>query len=68
MIHEGVMDEVDEAAVAAALRRQRDDPDDHDVSLIEECLSLTPEARLRRLVAWVNLVAEARSRPSEPAP
>jgi len=68
MTREDAMDEVNEAAVAAALRRQQHDPLDHDVSLIEECLSLAPEARLQRLVAWVNFVAEARSRPREPGP
>ena len=36
----------DETAVQDALRRQIEDPEDHDVSLIEECLSLTPDERL----------------------
>src|SRR5262249_36813647 len=33
---------VDETAVREAIRRQVEDPEDHDVSLIEECLRLTP--------------------------
>ena len=36
----------DETAVQDALRRQIEDPEDHDVSLIEECLSRTPDERL----------------------
>lgn len=50
----------DETAVQDALRRQTEDPEDHDVSLIEECLSLTPDARLQRLTSWVAFVASAR--------
>lgn len=50
----------DETAVQDALRRQIADPEDHDVSLIEECLSLTPDARLQRLTSWVAFVASAR--------
>jgi len=50
----------DETAVQAALRRQIEDPEDHDVSLIEECLGLTPDKRLQRLTIWVAFVASAR--------
>jgi len=50
----------DETAVQDALRRQIEDPEDHDVSLIEECLSLTPDERLQRLTSWVAFVASAR--------
>jgi hypothetical protein len=46
--------------VQDALRRQIEDPADHDVSLIEECLSLTPDERLQRLTSWVAFVASAR--------
>jgi len=52
--------EGDETAVQDALRRQIEDPEDHDVSLIEECLSLTPDERLQRLPSWVAFVASAR--------
>jgi len=38
----------DETAVQDALRRQIEDPEDHDVSLIEECLGLTPDERIDR--------------------
>ena len=50
----------DETAVQDAVRRQIEDPEDHDVSLIEECLSLTPDERLQRLTSWVAFVASAR--------
>ena len=50
----------DAAAVREALRRQAEVPEDHDLSLIEECLRLTPEQRLKRLTSWVALVASAR--------
>ena len=50
----------DEAAIQGALRRQIEDPLDHDVALIEECLSLTPDERLQRLTSWVAFVASAR--------
>ena len=51
---------VDETAVQDALRGQIEDPVDHDVSLIEECLGLTPDERLQRLTSWVAFVASAR--------
>ena len=50
----------DDTAVREALRRQVEDPADHDLSLIEECLRLTPEQRLERLTSWVALIASAR--------
>ncbi len=50
----------DETSVQDALRRQIEDPEDHDMSLIEECLSLTPDERLHRLTSWVAFVASAR--------
>jgi hypothetical protein len=50
----------DEASVRDAVRRQIEDPEDHDVSLIDECLSLTPDERLRKLTSWVAFVASAR--------
>ena len=53
-------DPSDETAVQDALRRQIENPEDHDVSLIEECLSLTPDERLQRLTSWVAFVASAR--------
>ena len=51
---------VNEASVRDALRRQIEHPEDHDVSLIDECLSLTPDERLQRLTSWVAFVASAR--------
>ena len=42
------------------MRRQIEDPLDHDVALIEECLGLTPDERLQRLTSWVAFVASAR--------
>ena len=50
---------VDETAVRDALRRQIEDPEDHDASLIEVSLRLTPEQRLQRLTTWVAFVASA---------
>lgn len=50
----------DAAAVRNALRRQIEDPEDHDVSLLEQCLSLTPDERLQRLTNWVAFVSSAR--------
>ena len=50
----------DDVAVSQAGRRQIEVPEDHDLSLIEECLRLTPEQRLQRLTSWVALVASAR--------
>lgn len=49
-----------ETSVQDALRRQIEDPEDHDVSLVEECLGLTPDERLQRLTSWVAFVASAR--------
>lgn len=56
---------VDAGAVEAALLRQRTDPDDHDLGLIEESLRLTPDERIQRLKAWVNVARRARARPKE---
>jgi hypothetical protein len=52
--------QADENAVHEALRCQSEDPEDHDLGLIEECLRLTPEQRLQRLTSWVAFVASAR--------
>jgi hypothetical protein len=51
---------VDEAAVAAALRRQAEDPDDHDRSLITERLSWTPEQRLEANAAFLRFYLKIR--------
>jgi hypothetical protein len=45
---------VDEAAVRAVLRRQEEDPDEHDRSLIAERLSWTPDERLEANAAFVR--------------
>ena len=42
------------------MHRQIEDPLDHDVTLIEVCLGLTPDERLQRLTSWVAFVASAR--------
>jgi hypothetical protein len=55
---------VDEAAVAAALRRQADDPDDHDRSLITERLSWSPQQRLEANAAFLRFYL--RMRPDGP--
>jgi hypothetical protein len=51
---------VDEAAVAAALRRQADDPDDHDRSLITERLSWSPQQRLEANAAFLRFYLRVR--------
>ncbi len=55
---------VDEAAVAAALRRQAEDPDDHDRSLITERLSWSPQQRLEANAAFLRFYL--RMRPEGP--
>ena len=57
-----------ETAVQDALRGQIEDPLDHDVTLIEECLGLTPDQRLQRLTSWVAFVASARPIDDSPEP
>lgn len=49
-----------DARILEALRRQVEDEEDHDLGLIEECLRLTPDERLERLAAWVDLIATSR--------
>ena len=51
---------VDEAAVAAAVRRQAEDPDDHDRSLITERLSWTPQQRLEANAAFLRFYLKLR--------
>jgi len=46
--------------VERALRRQREDPDDHDLGLIVERLARTPEERLLDLQSMLKLLAEVR--------
>jgi hypothetical protein len=55
-----------ETGVHEVLRRQSEDPEDHDLGLIEECLRLTPEQRLQRLTNWVAFVASALSLAGHP--
>lgn len=45
---------VDEAAVRETVRRQHEDPDEHDRSLIAERLSWTPDERLEANAAFVR--------------
>jgi hypothetical protein len=47
-------------AIVAALRRQHEDPEDHDRTLIAERLAWSPERRLQELQAFLDLVAAAR--------
>jgi hypothetical protein len=54
-----VTERIDEAAVAEALRRQRD-PDEHDRSLIRERLRWSPEQRLRANAAFVRFYLRIR--------
>lgn len=46
--------QVDLVAVEAALRRQLEDPDDHDRSLIAERLAWTPQQRLDANAAFLR--------------
>jgi hypothetical protein len=45
---------VDEAAVREAVRRQHEDPDEHDRSLIAERLRWTPDERLEANATFVR--------------
>ena len=45
---------VDEEAVREAVRRQHEDAEDHDISLIRERLRWTPEERLEANAAFVR--------------
>jgi hypothetical protein len=49
-----------DVSIGDALRRQLEDPGDHEAGLIDEYLSLTPDERLQRLTSWVAFVASAR--------
>jgi hypothetical protein len=51
--------EIDE--VLLAVRRQHDDPEEHDRSLISERLSWSPEERLRALQSFLGFVDRARA-------
>jgi hypothetical protein len=48
-------------AALEALRRQHEDPEEHDRSLIAERLAWTPERRLRALQEWLNFIETARA-------
>jgi hypothetical protein len=48
-----------EAAVEA-LRRQHEDPEEHDRSLIAERLTWTPDERLGALQAWLDFIESSR--------
>ena len=56
----GMARPIEDARVLQVIHRQSQDSEEHDLGLIEECLRLTPEQRLQRLAAWVNLVSSAR--------
>lgn len=50
----GASEGVDDAAVREAVRRQHEDPEEHDRSLIAERLAWTPEERLEANAAFVR--------------
>jgi len=51
--------ELDDAVLA--VRRQHEDPEEHDRSLIAERLSWSPEERLRALQSFLAFVEKARA-------
>ena len=55
-------DRVDEVAVRDAVRRQHEDPLDHDRSLIAERLAWTPDERLEANAAFVRWYLAIRPR------
>ena len=54
------VDAVDDGAVRAALRRQAEDPDDHDRGLIVERLACSPQQRLDAHTAFLRFYARIR--------
>jgi len=52
---------VDEAAVQEAVRRQHEDPEEHDLSLIAERRRWTPDERLEANAAFVRWYLAIRS-------
>ena len=50
----------DAAALREALRRQHEDPDEHDRSLISERLAWTPEERLEANAAFLRFYLTVR--------
>jgi hypothetical protein len=48
-------------AAVEALRRQHEDPEEHDRSLIAERLTWTPDERLRALQGWLDFVDQTRA-------
>jgi hypothetical protein len=54
------IDGVQEDAVEAALRRQADDPDDHDRGLIVERLGWSPQKRLDAHTAFLRFYVRVR--------
>ena len=55
-----VQGEIDERAIRDALRRQRDDPEVHDRSMIVERLAWTPEERLEANAAFLRFYLSLR--------
>jgi hypothetical protein len=51
---------VDAAAVAEAIRRQVEDPEEHDRSLIAERLSWTPQQRLEANASFLRFYLRVR--------
>jgi hypothetical protein len=52
--------DVDDLAVRRAVLRQREDPADHDLSLIRERLAWTPEERLEANAIFIRWYLEVR--------
>lgn len=53
---------VDEEAVRKVVQRQHQEPEDHDLSLIRERLSWTPEERLEANASFVRWYLSIRPR------
>jgi hypothetical protein len=60
----GLEPEIVDAAAAAAVRRQVEDPEEHDRSLIAERLSWTPQQRLEANASFLRF--SLRLRPEGP--
>jgi hypothetical protein len=56
----GLEPEIVDAAAAAAVRRQVEDPEEHDRSLIAERLSWTPQQRLEANASFLRFYLRLR--------
>ena len=53
-------EDIDDDAVWEAIRRHQEDPEYHDLTLIAQCLSRTPEERLAANEAFVDFYLSVR--------